>query len=726
MMRTFAGSKAAKCLGDYPEQHSVFIGDSTVREIFWATARALNKKTAAEASTKAEKHANLDFKEGSTAIRFIWDPFLNSSEASQYMSRSRSNTPGSEENKTGGLVVVGSGLWFAKEDQRSVESFKDAIDALTDHLPLPELGSKSNQRPIFIPVQPPYYERLDNDHKPTMTPDKVNAMNTYLEEVALSHDVKYLPNFLRMVEGMPASAYEPKGLHVMPQIADRQAEVILNLRCNDRERHYTFDGTCCFEYSLDWAQLALIGSGAVLLLVVTWIEFQAWTSNSSQALLDGVEKRQPMLWPILVMWLCLTYCIVADRTHFFDKVQKLYNNQDFSIFVGGIALAGFGTLQRSASPGKPNQEKSANADQPFLSRDQTDEWKGWMQAMILAYHYTGGSKVLWIYKLIRLMVASYLFMTGYGHAAYFYSKNDFSLKRVVAVNIRINLLSVLLPWFMGTDYLFYYFAPLVTYWYFVIYLTMRIKSSWNQNLPLFLTKTALVAACTTTLHSQPWLLDPPFHAINTVFAAKWDAREWMFRCQLDQFIVYIGMIVSVLYIRSSKPPPPPAPPQSSMATTSFTRPGASPHLKNSLYFTASCVALAVYGYASGTRTTKTGSNALHTYISPLPILAFVHLRNCTRGMRNYYSGAYAWLGKISLETFVLQYHLWLAADTKGLLSLGWFGDGGMADMGRLGRGMGFGRWTDCILLGIVFVWVSLKVSDATGAITTLAVKRLFG
>jgi hypothetical protein len=46
-----------------------------------------------------------------------------------------------------------------------------------------------------------------------------------------------------------------------------------------------------------------------------------------------------------------------------------------------------------------------------LNREQTEEWKGWMQVLFLLYHYFKASE---LYNAIRLFIAAYVWMTGFG------------------------------------------------------------------------------------------------------------------------------------------------------------------------------------------------------------------------------------------------------------------------------------------------------------------------
>lgn len=50
-----------------------------------------------------------------------------------------------------------------------------------------------------------------------------------------------------------------------------------------------------------------------------------------------------------------------------------------------------------------------------LSRDQTEEWKGWMQVMFVWYHYFAAKE--W-YNWIRVYIACYVWMTGFGETRF--------------------------------------------------------------------------------------------------------------------------------------------------------------------------------------------------------------------------------------------------------------------------------------------------------------------
>lgn len=328
------------------------------------------------------------------------------------------------------------------------------------------------------------------------------------------------------------------------------------------------------------------------------------------------------------------------------------------------------------------------ADQPFLSRDQTNEWKGWMQFAILIYHYTGASKKAAIYGFIRVIVAAYLFMTGFGHTVYFIKTKDYSFKRVVSVLIRLNLLSCVLPFMMGTDYIFYYFAPLCSYWFLVVYGTMKAGEKYNPNTKFLLVKIFIAAILSTTFTNFPGLLEMIFNVLGFIAKTEWDVTEWRFRVSLDMWIVFVGMLVAIVFVKAN---------EGTYTSAHWWVPARQ------YAIAASGVALPLFFLFQTTRETKYVYNAYHPYVSFIPILSFIVLRNATPRLRNAYSGAFAWLGKMSLETFTLQYHIWMAADTKGLLDLGVFG--------MTGRGQNF------VFSTILFIYVSYRVAAATGVLT---------
>jgi len=387
----------------------------------------------------------------------------------------------------------------------------------------------------------------------------------------------------------------------------------------------------------------------------------------------------------MVFGLSVVLCFYADRTQVLNKSHKHYLDSEFFGMVIVTVLLGLFTIRKTST------DLRTAETQPFLGRDQTDEWKGWMQFVILIYHYTGASKVAWIYEIIRLLVASYLFMTGYGHTIYFYKKKDFSLKRIAGVLIRLNLLSLALPYMMGTGYLFYYFAPLVSFWFIVVYLTMWVGHKYNANTKFLLAKLGVSALLVTGFTMKSGILEGIFGLLKVVAKVDWNLTEWRFRVFLDMWIVYFGMLVAIAFIKISNPCSP------------ITNSPRWPMFKNTAVI-LSAMALPGYIYYQSTFANKFAYNESHPYMSFIPIVAFTILRNATPALRNTYIGAYSWLGKCSLETFTLQFHIWMAADAKALLDYGVFG----ADS----------RWLNFIISTIVFVYASNRVANATGELTS--------
>lgn len=181
----------------------------------------------------------------------------------------------------------------------------------------------------------------------------------------------------------------------------------------------------------------------------------------------------------------------------------------------------------------------------------------------------------------------------------------------------------------------------------------------------------------------PEVLGGLFFLLNNGFGLAWDPVEFAFRLRLDQWIVYIGMF-SALAVKRLKEP------LHSLDDRSWRK------VQWAAIITS--IGLCVfYILAELMFDKKAEYNEYHSILSIFMLLGFIILRNSTPTLRSYTSSFWCWIGTFSLETFLLQYHMWLADDTKKLLVIipGHF-------------------WLNFILITIPFLYFSEKLGDASG------------
>lgn len=662
-------------------------------------------------------HEDYDVELGGVRLVFHWNPYLKfdeehaatRSELEQYY-KQRKDPKSAKDQQNAAVIFVGTGAWFAAnlDAETALRDFSQAytdLRAIVHHNDFPPLALQSLDNldgtgpQIFVapPVPPIYGENNSrvadgND----VAPESVLALQDWLVEHDMENNLSLLRSYSILTNQQPGAIddLENTGFHVINSVADTKANILLNARCNaklDRMHGYPYDRTCCTDYSpLPLLQTLVLGLCAFYLALCLL--------NEARFLRDSDSSRSGVFsLDVGIFVTALLVCYWGDRTQAFAKGSKAFESWEFSALCLLAAVACVTTMAKTTPPRpKPGQQHADAelADTKPLSRDQTDEWKGWMQAIILIYHWTGGSRVLGIYIGVRLLVAAYLFQTGFGHAVYFVSKKDFSFKRVASVLLRLNLLSCALPFVMHTEYMFYYFAPLVSFWFLIVYATFAIASQYNDSPRALLVKFGIAATICPGLVLWTPLLDWVFAILSFVFRIEWDLREWQFRLGLDGFIVYIGVFMGIASV------------QTKIYNKLLTQ-------TRGLVGVLGAASMIAYWLASSTYLDeKKLYNHFHPFISFIPIFGFIALRNINASARLWYSRSMSWLGRCSLETFTLQFHIFLAADTKGLLLTGLFGGNGS---------LFHDRWRDLLMVAPMFLWLSWRVAEATNAMVQLLI-----
>lgn len=277
MLHSYNEKTSKTCLND---RSLYFIGDSVVRQLYYSTAKILDSSVqipdyySNEAAKGEEKHQDVDILAGGASLKFIWDPYLNSSKTLDILDRrglaAGGNIPA--------LVVLGTGLWqlrYLETDHtgQGMEAWTASIDRVFSATQ-PQ-HSQIADEVVLIPVQPTILEKLSAERASTLPASKISEMNDILHtklppfsSSSISQlSIPYV--FNDMISSYPSSLvaqHTPDGLHLDAGLRKTQANILLNLRCNDvLPKKFTFDKTCCNQYPTpNWLQALL------LLVILVW------------------------------------------------------------------------------------------------------------------------------------------------------------------------------------------------------------------------------------------------------------------------------------------------------------------------------------------------------------------------------------------------------------------------------------------------------------------------
>lgn len=247
----------------------VFIGDSVTRQLFFAVAHITDPGLPQGPPSTDLKHSNYAYtSKNKVDLNFYWDPFLNTS-TTQAILRGNADFTGvgtAPDPYPPTMLVMGSGLWYLRYSGETggMSTWTSTIDTIFAKISSAKTPVAS--RVVFLPVEQVVESQLREDRAASIHPADIDAMNSDLAHRITPPSTTIWNSDGVLAGGVAKSAPLPialplafnqmldpsqskDGMHFSANVVQAQANVLLNLRCNDElPKVFPLDKTCCRSY----------------------------------------------------------------------------------------------------------------------------------------------------------------------------------------------------------------------------------------------------------------------------------------------------------------------------------------------------------------------------------------------------------------------------------------------------------------------------------------------
>jgi hypothetical protein len=238
-------------------------------------------------------------------------------------------------------------------------------------------------------------------------------------------------------------------------------------------------------------------------------------------------------------------------------------------------------------------------------------------------------------------------MTGFGNFLYFSKKQDFSVERAISMWLRINYFPILLSIANSVPFDLFYIVPLHTTAFFITMVTCYVASklldsSWSQDRR----NAAAIGLC--------FAAHVVFYETPLVNFLKIFSDEIHFRFQADKYSAILGILSGYFWSKFT-----------AFMQWCYNSPTqTSEQLMAAWAQRIGGVGLIALWWVLFGHIDKFTYNPIHPYIFWMPIAGWLMLRNSSKYLTELHSTALEFFGRITLETYVLQFHVFMCRNVQ--------------------------------------------------------------